>query len=93
MTFEDLLLLDDPSSLEAMSEQEIRTHLSSSLKDCPPIEARWLQSKLEVKAKKVVKKKDKKVKDTKEKDMLMNTILSSGVDVEKAMGEFMKQRK
>jgi hypothetical protein len=93
MTFEDLLLIDDPSTLEAMSEQELRSSLSSSLNDCPPIEAKWLQSKLEVKAKKVVKKKDKKVKDTKEKEMLMTQIMSSGVDVEKAMGDFMKQRK
>lgn len=94
MTFEDLLEISDPSTLEEMSEEALYKVLREALTNCPPIEERWINAKVQSKTKTPTKKSTtKKATQVKKKDEirkkeLIETILKGATpEMLKALGK------
>ena len=59
MTFEELLTVDDPATLQKLTDKELDNILKDSLTNCPPVEETWIHAKLLAKSLTPKKKKSK----------------------------------
>lgn len=81
MTFEELLAVEDPKTMELLTDKQLEEILQQALLDVPPVEETWIQAKLLTKSEAAKSKKKPAAKKKAEPDAKTAAMLKKLQDV------------